>query len=152
MKPNLRALSGRDLKRVLNVISGQWGADVDLPFAWYLGSRNALYVISRDIGRVDLRNLRINNVGLYFGEFKKGLLRLSIEGSQLVGPKAEKNVVGLDYGELRQWLRGEDLVKAVDAQGYVLVRYGSDFVGCGRVKDGRILNFVPKARRLLVSD
>lgn len=89
---------------------------------------------------------------MYIGEFKKGELRLSIEGSQLIGPHAKKNVVELDRNELRQWLRGEDLIKEVKEEGYVIMKSNNDFVGCGRVKEGKILNFVPKARRLLVSD
>jgi NOL1/NOP2/fmu family ribosome biogenesis protein len=152
MKTNLRALSGRDLKPILKIIQDQWGAEMDFPQAWYQSTKNDLFIVSKDIGKVDVRSLRINSVGLYFGEIKKGLLRLSIEGSQLIGPKATKNIVELDEKELRKWLRGEDLIKQVGAYGYVIMKSGNDFVGCGRIKEGKILNFVPKARRLLVND
>lgn len=152
MKTNLNALSGRDLKPVLAKIKGQWGAEIDFPWAWYQSAKNDLFVLSKDIAKIDPKKFRINSVGLYIGEFKKGELRLSIEGSQLIGPHAKKNVVELDKDELRQWLRGEDLVKDVKAEGYVIMKSGNDFVGCGRVKEGKILNFVPKARRLLVNN
>ncbi|MEM2916261.1 MAG: hypothetical protein QXT19_02805 [Candidatus Woesearchaeota archaeon] len=152
MKTNLNALSGRDLKPVLARIKEQWGAEIDFPWAWYQSAKNDLFVLSKDITKIDPKKLRINSVGLYIGEFKKGELRLSIEGSQLIGPHAKKNVVELDKDELRQWLKGEDLVKDVKAEGYVIMKSGNDFVGCGRVKEGKILNFVPKARRLLVND
>lgn len=152
MKTNLRALSGRDLKPLLNIIKRQWGADIDFPWAWYQSAKNDLFLVTTDITKIDTRKLRINSVGLYIGELKHGELRLSIEGSQLIGPHATKNVVELDPKELREWLRGEDLAKETRATGFVILKSGDDYAGTGKVKEGRILNFVPKARRLLVSD
>jgi NOL1/NOP2/fmu family ribosome biogenesis protein len=152
MKTNLRALSARDLKPILSHIKEQWGAEIDLPVAWYQSTKNDLFVVSKDITKIDARKLRINSVGLYIGELKKGLLRLNIEGSQLIGPKATKNVVELNDNEMRAWLRGEDLDKEVSADGYVIIKHGDDFAGCGRIKEKKILNFVPKARRLLTRD
>ena len=152
MKANLRALSVRDLNPVLKLIKDQWGAEIDFPWAWYQSSKNDVFVVSKDITKVDLRSVRINSVGLYLGEIKHGELRLSIEGSQLIGPKATKNVVELDEKELRKWLRGDDLEKPANAEGFVILKSGNDFLGTGKIKEGRILNFVPKARRLLVAD
>lgn len=152
MKTNLRALSTRDLKPLLAIARKQWGAEIDFPWAWYQSTKNDLFVVSKDITKIDARKLRINSVGLYLGEIKHSELRLSIEGSQLIGPHATKNVVELDAKELREWLRGEDLVKEVAAEGFVIMKSGTDFVGTGKVKEGKILNFVPKARRLLVRD
>ncbi len=140
------------MKPILNIIKEQWGAVIDFPWAWYQSTKNDLFVISKDITKIDATKLRINSVGLYIAEFKNSEVRLSIEGSQLIGPHATKNVVELDETELRKWLRGEDLNKTVDAQGYVILKSGNDFVGCGKIKEGKILNFVPKARRVVVSD
>ena len=152
MKTNLRALATRDLKPIFNYLKDHWGVDTKFEWAWYQSAKNNLYVMSKDITKIDARKLRINSVGLYIGELKGGKLRLSIEGSQLLGPHAKKNIVELDGKELRQWLRGEELDKPVKEQGFVILKSGNDFVGCGNVKEGKILNFVPKARRLLVRD
>lgn len=152
MKTNLRALSSRDLKPILAIIKEQWGANIDFPWAWYQSTKNDLFVLSKDITKIDVRALRINAVGLYLGEHKNHEIRLSIEGSQLIGPQATKNVVELNEKELRQWLRGEDLAKKTDASGFVLLKSGTDFVGCGKVREDTILNFVPKGRRLLVQE
>ena len=151
MKTNLRALSVRDLKPVLKLFEDQWGCVPDFSWAWYQSSKNDLFIVSKDIVKVDAQKLKINSVGLYLGEMKDWKLRLSIEGSQLIGPIAKKNVVELNKDEREKWLRGEDLEKPVKEEGFVIMKAGNDFVGCGRVKEGRILNFVPKARRLLVS-
>ncbi|MBI4140217.1 hypothetical protein HY485_00100, partial [Candidatus Woesearchaeota archaeon] len=101
------------------------------------------------VDQIDFSKLRINSIGLYFAEFRNNELRLSIEGSQIIGPKATKNVVELNNDELKQWLRGEDLEKECDENGFVIIKHGNDYLGCGKIKEGKVLNFVPKARRLM---
>ena len=34
--------------------------------------------------------------------------------------------------------------------GFVLIKYENDFIGCGKITKDKILNFVPKERRLKV--
>ena len=150
MKKQLKAMGTRDLKPVFAFMKEQWGIDKTFPWAWYLSTKDDLYIVSKDITKIDAQKLRINSVGLYFGEFRKGHVRVSIDGSQLIGPHAKKNVVELDKAERREWLRGTDLDKVTEADGFVIIKSGSDFIGSGKVKEGRILNFVPKGRRLLV--
>ena len=87
---------------------------------------------------------------MYLGELRNGELRLSIEGSQIIGKGSDKNIA--DIEDTRAWLRGEDLELVGDYSGFVIIRHNKDFLGCGRYKEGKILNFVPKARRLKCSD
>lgn len=145
-------LSNKEVKPIFASLKSQWGFDERVDWAFVLTSKNRVYIINRDVSRIDLSKVRINSIGLYFGEWKREELRLSVEGAQLIGPQAKKNVVELDGEERKQWLQGIDIDKAGDAQGFVIIRNGRDFLGCGRCKEGRILNFVPKARRLLTSD
>ena len=77
---------------------------------------------------------------------------MSIEGSQLVGPHAKKNVVELDDAETMKWFKGEDLQKECkDCEGFVLMKHDRDFIGTGKYANGKILNFVGKTRRISVS-
>lgn len=48
-------------------------------------------------------------------------------------------------------MKGSDLDKESSEKGFVIISNGKDFFGSGRVKDGKILNYVPKVRRLSVS-
>ena len=52
---------------------------------------------------------------------------------------------------MHQWLKGEDIPWTGTEKGFVLLRCGTDFLGSGKYKvdEGMILNFVPKARRIL---
>ena len=153
MKKSLKVLTSKDKKLLLAQIKRQWGADFKPEFAFFRNEKQKIYAVHKDVAKIDLSGARINSVGIYFGEDKKGELRLSIEGSQLIGPLAKKNVIELDKDEGIAWLRGEDLQKDGDWSGFVIVKHDDDYMGTGKyTADKRLLNFVPKARRLILGE
>ena len=109
---------------------------------------NKIFIVNRDISKIDLDKLKINNLGLYFGELNKGELRLSIDGSQLVGPKAKKNIVELDKGETKLYMRGFDLERKTKEKGFMLIKHNNDFLGTGKANGEKIFNYTPKERRI----
>jgi len=145
-------LSSKELKQIRQLLDQQWGITEKPDYQFFMTEKGRIYIVSRDIAKLDLSLYRINSVGMYFGELKKELLRLSIEGSQLIGPKAKKNVLELNKDEMKAWLRGEDLDKEVEYRGFVIIKHGTDYIGSGKAVEGKILNFVPKARRLKTAD
>ncbi|NJE76031.1 hypothetical protein [Thermococcus sp. ES12] len=87
--------------------------------------------------------------GVYFGRVESDGIRLSIEGSFLVGPKATKNVVELDDERAKRYLAGESVeINDKDLHGWVIVRWRSYYLGSAKAKEGRLINYVPKERRL----
>ncbi|MBI5391878.1 hypothetical protein HZB00_02650, partial [Candidatus Woesearchaeota archaeon] len=50
--------------------------------------------------------------------------------------------------EVWDWIRGFDLEKTVEGDGFMLLTYNGDVLGVGNAKDGRILNTIPKERRI----
>jgi len=82
---------------------------------------------------------------LYFLSIVKDGLRLSIDGSQLF--KAKKNILELDKKGFEKWMTGEELILEKE-NGYFLIKYNDDFLGCGKSTGNKILNYVPKARRV----
>ncbi|MBI2549794.1 hypothetical protein HYV83_01270 [Candidatus Woesearchaeota archaeon] len=144
-----KVLNSKEVRSILKTIKQQWGTELSFDHGFLEGKDGDIFLISRDVERLDLERLHLESLGLYFGQLRNSELRLSIEGSQLVGKAATKNVVELTGEEFKQWLRGEDVEKQLDSCiGYVLIKHNSDFVGCGKYKEGKILNFVPKARRV----
>ena len=172
----LKILHTREIKRIIEIINKQWGCDLKKDLSGYvvlLSTKDKIYLLSRDFANVDDRNLNIDSAGMYFGEvLENNSMRLSIEGSQLVGPFAQKNAVELDDDESRSWLAGNDIEKDTDAAGFVLLKNRNretgryDFLGCGKcrregigegagknigkkaMEKSRILNYVPKTRRI----
>jgi NOL1/NOP2/fmu family ribosome biogenesis protein len=85
--------------------------------------------------------------GLYLGELGPSGIRLSLDGSQLIGPHATKQIVSLTPAQAEAWLRGESIDIKDSHRGYVIVRHQSDILGCGSLFGGRLHNFLPKDRR-----
>ena len=86
--------------------------------------------------------------GVYFGRIESDGIRLTIEGAFLVGPKATKNVVELDDERARRYLAGESVEVNESLNGWVLLKWRSYYLGSAKAKNGRLLNYVPKERRL----
>ena len=151
-KESLKILNTRDKKDINKSITEQWGCELDKSFVFLLSNKNKLYIADQDIGKIDTEKLRVDNLGLYVATVDDKGVRLSIEGSQLLGPIAKKNIVELDYKDMRDWFRGEDIKKDTDCKGFVILKHNNDFIGCGKSTEKGILNFVPKTRRILSAD
>ena len=145
-------MNGRQVRNVLRLLQRQWGFEKEIN-SGFLQKENDVFLVTRDADKIELNGLNVNSLGLYFGELRHDQLRLSIEGSQLVGHHSTKNVLDLNPEQLRQWLAGEDLEtkEQESCNSFVIVRNSEDFFGCGKMKEGTLLNFLPKSRRLSVS-
>lgn len=135
-------------------ISGQFGYFPEENYAYLQTEKGKLFLITRDIAKIELQNLKIDRVGLYFAEVKENEIRLSKEGAQLLAEEARKNkkqlqnVVALTKDEVTFYFTGRDLEKDLGEQNrFVLLEYDNDIFGCAKYKEGKILNFLPKIHR-----
>jgi len=143
---NLKILNKKEIKNILDIIKKQFGADFKSDYVFLISEKNKIYIVNRDIERIDLSKLRVNSYGIYFGELRNDELRFSVEGSQIIGKIAKKNVVELDDKNLKDWFNGLDLDMEFD-RGFVILKHKDDFVGCGKSLGDKILNYLPKIRR-----
>ena len=147
--PELKILNNKEIKEILKLVENQWGARLKLDYGFLKSPKNRIFIINKDISRIELSKLRLNSVGMYFCEIDSRGIRLSIEGSQIIGPEAKKNIVELNDDETRKWFKGEDLEKVCkDCNGFVILKCNNDFLGNGKYTNGKILNYVGKARRV----
>lgn len=145
----LKILNKKQIKSILEKVNKQWGAELKTDCAFLMSPKNKIYIVDKDISKIDMSKLRINNIGLYFGEIaKNNELRLSIEGSQIVGKNAKNNVVEVNKKQAKQWFRGEDIEVKQQGNAFVILKHENDFLGCGRLVNGKVLNYVAKARRI----
>lgn len=149
---NYRILNKKDIKEILSLIKSQWDAEVELDYGFLQDREEKIYLINRQFAEIPLDKLRINKIGLYFGQVVRGELRLSIEGSQIIGPEAKKNVLEINEEETREWLNGNDLETTEHLSGFMILKHEKDFFGTGKFKEGKILNFIPKGRRLKTNE
>lgn len=142
----LKILNKKETKPILKALEEEWGFREELDYVFLKTEKGKIYTAGKEVFDLDLSKMRINSIGMYFGEMKNGL-RLSIEGSQLIGPKSGKNIVELNDREAGEWMSGIDIDKKAP-DGFVIIKHNDDFLGTGKSKDGKILNFVPKTRRI----
>ncbi|MFQ5474514.1 MAG: hypothetical protein ACE5DM_01630 [Candidatus Nanoarchaeia archaeon] len=151
----LRILNSREKKGVLEKIKEQWGCKFETCLVMMLSSKDKIYLITRDMERLDLSKLKIDSMGTYFGMITNQGIRLSIEGSQMIGPIAKKNLMNVDHEAMRRWLKGHDLKLEEEhpgLNGFIILKYNKDFLGTGKIRDKEVLCYVPKNRRILADD
>ncbi|MBN1502583.1 hypothetical protein JW930_03495 [Candidatus Woesearchaeota archaeon] len=145
----LTILDKKRIKQINGLIKKQWGSDFDLTdYVVFANPKNKLFIINRDVDRLDFRKLRINSLGLYFGEIKNRELRLSVEGAQFVAETADKNILNLNKKQAKQWMSGQDFEIDSELEGFAIIKYEEDILGCGKLVRGKLLNYVPKERRI----
>ena len=146
--PQLKILNSKEIKEILKLIEKQWNSKLKFDYGFLKNNRNRVFIINKDIQKIELDKLRINSIGMYFCEIRNNEIRLSIEGSQIVGPKATKNIIEINEPQVKQWFNGQDLEINGNYDGFVIIKYNNDFLGTGKYKSDRILNYVSKARRI----
>jgi NOL1/NOP2/fmu family ribosome biogenesis protein len=147
--PPPKILNTREIKIIKEFLAEQFGYHDTLDYVFTQSSKNKIFITSTHLHLIDFRRLKINKWGLYLGELKNGIFRLSMEGAQLIGKKAKKNVVELTREEVITYFRGEDVEKVlpVKRNPYVILRYQTDIIGCAKYKEGKIHNHLPKIHR-----
>ena len=148
----LNFLNTRDRKELFNKLKDQFDFQAELDCLFFEGSDNKIFLLSKDFAKMDLSGLRINNQGLYFLKKERDGLRLSIEGSQIIGKNAKKNVIDLSLEDSKSWFLGKDLIYNGDIKGYIILTHRNDILGCGKIKNNKILNFIDKGRRIKTED
>ncbi|MBT3262233.1 hypothetical protein HN592_06075 [Candidatus Woesearchaeota archaeon] len=157
----LKILNSRELKELRKIIEKQYGITEKLDYVFLLSGKDDVYVINDSVKNLDLDSIKINTIGIYIGENKFDTFRPSIEGSQIFGPLAKKNILEVDYKVMKMWMYGLDIPCKEELEGYVMIKSGTDYIGSGKYKEcaqkseisgtttsGKILNHVPKGRRI----
>lgn len=148
---NLRILSPAEKKRLLTQLNEQFGISTLKGIFIETGKEKIRY-LSGSLSPQELRELapllNLELAGLYLckREHEKEL-RLGFDATQLLASQINKNIIEITEAQAHEWLRGHNLdIKA--RKGIVLIHHGPDFFGCGISTGERILNHVPKERRI----
>jgi NOL1/NOP2/fmu family ribosome biogenesis protein len=156
----MQVLNSKERKVFYEKLNTYFGLDKDFELEGVLlvTDKNKYYLADNKFKEV-INQVYAKIVGLYIAEINEyGEIRLSIEGSQILGPHATAHLLELSTIEARQLMEGVDLdasTKGLNNQYYILYNVNEntknktkDFLGCGKVKEGKLLNFTPKGRRL----
>ena len=145
-------LNTREIQQIKELLVGQFGCALPGEYVYLKSEKDKIMIIAKDLARINFSDLKIDKIGLYFGEMKKNQIRLSKEGAQILareaGRKKLKNVVELNQEEVKEYFSGKDLEFNLGPENrLVLLQYRQEIMGCAQYKEGKILNFLPKLYR-----
>ncbi|OYT42902.1 MAG: hypothetical protein B6U88_02525 [Candidatus Aenigmarchaeota archaeon ex4484_56] len=110
-----------------------------------------IWIVYKDVLEKNLDGLNIESVGLLFGRYFKRQERFkpTTNALQIFGRYATKNIVELNEKEKDMYIKGYDLEKKLNLEeGYVIIKFKNDILGCGLYRNGKIKNQIPKARKI----
>ena len=143
---NLKILNRKEIKRIFDKFKEQYDIEnLDLNYGFLQNREGKIFIISKDIKKINLGKLRINNLGLYIARLDKDL-RLTIEGTQLFGKYAKKNVYEINDEDVHSWMSGKEINCEKEFKGFVIIKNEDNYLGSGRYSNGKIINFIPKER------
>ncbi len=94
------------------------------------------------------RVVNVEAVGTYFLKQEHDL-RLSFDACHLLQNQISKNIIEINDEQYHKWIRGFDLEFTTPIpHGIVVVSYKGDLLGCAKATENKVLNYVPKERRL----
>lgn len=142
-----KIVSKKETKQLISKLEQQYNIkNLNLEYI-LLKIKEKIYIISKDFSKIDLTNLNINSIGLYFADITNKI-RLTIEGSQIIGPLANNNLLEINEEQLKEYFKGNNLKTTKSFKDFVILKYQNKFLGTGKYKDNQIINFFPKERRI----
>lgn len=152
----MHALNTKERKQFYEKLHEYFGTKYFFSGMLFVSGKNKFYVINDKYKEVISLKINTKVLGLYIAEINEfGEIRLSIEGSQLVGPHATKHVLELSAQDAVAFSNGKDIPIQNLSKEYFIISVKdattghTDYLGCGKVKEGILLNFTPKGRRVV---
>lgn len=102
--------------------------------------------------------LSLELVGMYlFNDYDENV-RLSFDAVQALKHQITKNILELDDKQALEFMKGRDILlskeevqkfeKDGETKGFKVIKNKGDILGIGKLVEGRIVNYMPKERRL----
>jgi len=122
-----------------------------LPGVLFEAGKDKIRAFSGNMTKEELQEisgiLNVELVGLYLIRQEKNILRLSMDGCQLLKNQIKNNIFELSDEQFYDWIRRKDLALSLD-RGTWAIKYKKDFISCGYSNTEKLFNFVPKSRSI----
>lgn len=96
--------------------------------------------------------IRIELLGIYLFNKHPDGMRLSLDAIHIFKDQITKNIIELTDKQAEEWFRGEDLLLTEEfkkqEKTYKVLKNKGDFIGCGKLSENRLINYLPKERRI----
>ena len=145
-------LSRHEKDLLIEQLKNRFGIE-KLPYLLFKTGKEKIRAFSGHLSRDELNTLfktaTVEIIGIYLvKEEKKNEARLSLDANHLLHEQISKNIFILDEQQAKKWMKGEDIYVDKDLFGFYILKNDNDFMGCGKASQGRMINFIPKERRV----
>ena len=150
---NIRKMNTKETEGMFEKLKERFGLDPKLfqDYDFFINTKNKIFILNKTSSKlVESYPKRLMNVGILFAR-KDAVIKPTSNMLQIFGHSARKNIIELNRPRARIYIEGFDIdfreeISAVD--GYVILRYGNNTLGCGLLKDFALKNVIPKAKRM----
>lgn len=136
-------------KRITEQLAQQFGIE-KIPYLLIESGREKLRGFSGHLSKEEILQIAnlttIESIGIYFLK-KEDPLRITLDAAHLLKEQITKNIIEINESQLHDWLRGHDL-NIQTSPNPVILKFNEDIVGYGKSTGQKILNYIPKDRRL----
>jgi NOL1/NOP2/fmu family ribosome biogenesis protein len=152
----MKILNREEVEQIEEIVEKNYGIKIDLnQFLVLKTFEDKIWLTTKDILNLDLSTLPINSIGMNFGKLKRNdKINLTVEGSQMVGINANKNIVFLNKENYEKFMGGSNVKPEreinCEQHNFVLVKFGGDVLGSSLLTEDVIKNLLPKSRRILI--
>ncbi len=153
---SLKILKENEIRHLERLLEKHYESGINLSkfLVFESGIDKKIWIASKTVSRIDLNKINVSLVGMYFGKIKRNdKIHLSIEGSQIVGKNATKNIIDVDVNDAEKFLSGESLEidkkENCDHDNFVILKSGNDILGSSLLTEKGIKNLIPKSRRYM---
>jgi len=146
----MKPLTSADKKKIIEQLNSQFGI-TELPYLLIQFGQEKIRAYSGVLSKEELyyldREIRIENIGLYFAKYEGDEIRLTLDGIQLLKNQITKNIIELNDEQANEWFKGLDIEIQV-GYGWKVLKHNNELIGCGKSTSEKITNFMPKERRI----
>jgi len=145
----IQYVKASEKKKMLKELKEEFGV-TKLPFLLIESGKEKIRGYTGDLSKDEIDELKnifpIEAIGLYILR-KEHSLRLSMDAIHILKDQIKTNIVEISDTQYKDWMMGHDL--NIEAKrGTVIIKYKSDFIGSGKSNTEKIINHIPKERRL----
>ncbi len=142
-------IKSSEKKRITEQLAQQFGIK-KIPYLLIESGKEKIRAFSGHLSKEEILQIgnitTIESIGIYFLK-KEDNLRLALDAAHLLKDQITKNIIEINESQLHDWLRGHDL-NIQTSPNPVILKFNEDIVGYGKSTSQKILNYIPKDRRL----
>ena len=146
---NLRYIKSSEKRKIISELNENFGI-TKLPYLLIEAGKEKMRAFSGSLSKEEISLIgsitRIESIGLYAMK-KESPIRLSFDFPHLITDQLTKNILEINDNQVKDWMKGQNL-EIKKERGICLIKHGNYFLGCGKSTGEKIINHVPKDRRL----